>query len=458
MPANGAQAGNKGFAQPNTITGTKNYVAKFADTKNDLGNSEIYDNGTNVGIGTTSPRQKLEVDLGNALVRGANNFHGSGDTADLYVGDTSHLVSATWGGGLALGAYKVPQALFVQDGTGYVGIGTTAPLYTLDVRGRVSATDNELAARAISGYASSPTGGAVFGVLGATDSGDPDAAGVEGIAEPESGDSVGVYGWADATGVGVFGQYDVPSDTSANWVGDYAAGVWGDGGNQTYNSWVGVFGTADTNNAGIFVNNSSSAYTVYLENDDAHGYPLGAFNFSNNTYCNVDSSGNLNCTGAKHAIVPVDGGNRMVAMSAIESPQNWFEDAGSSHLTNGTAVVTIDPTFIETVNTEMEYQVFLTPYGECKGLYVTDRTRNSFLVHDLGGGTSSIAFGYRIMALRKNYEDIRFADHTRDREMMQAAIARRSATPSPGASHAPKKAIRHVPARVSLSSAAHNNP
>jgi len=101
-------------------------------------------------------------------------------------------------------------------------------------------------------------------------------------------------------------------------------------------------------------------------------------------------------------------------LSAIESPKNWFEDAGSTSLVNGAAVVAIDPEFMQTVNTELEYQVFLTPYGDCKGLYVTNRTANSFEVHELGGGIASVGFGYRIMALRKNYENVRFADHTHD--------------------------------------------
>jgi len=89
----------------------------------------------NVGIGTSTPAQKFEIDLGNLLARGADNFQKSGDTANVYVGDTNHLVSASWGGGLALGAYKVPQALFIHDTTGNVGIGTTTPGYTLDVEG-----------------------------------------------------------------------------------------------------------------------------------------------------------------------------------------------------------------------------------------------------------------------------------------------------------------------------------
>ncbi|MBU4245800.1 MAG: hypothetical protein KKE71_02045, partial [Nanoarchaeota archaeon] len=46
--------------------GTPNYVAKFTGT-NTVGISSIYDNGTNVGIGTASPSAKLEINGGMRL-------------------------------------------------------------------------------------------------------------------------------------------------------------------------------------------------------------------------------------------------------------------------------------------------------------------------------------------------------------------------------------------------------
>lgn len=51
-----------------TGSGTTNYVSKWTGATS-LGNSQIYDNGSNVGIGTVSPSQKLEVS-GNMKVNG----------------------------------------------------------------------------------------------------------------------------------------------------------------------------------------------------------------------------------------------------------------------------------------------------------------------------------------------------------------------------------------------------
>lgn len=60
-----------------------------------------------------------------------------------------------------------------------------------------------------------------------------------------------------------------------------------------------------------------------------------------------------------------------MALSAIESPKDSFEDFGSAQLSAGSAVITLEPEFPQTVNTRMEYHVFLTPNGDCKGLYIS---------------------------------------------------------------------------------------
>ncbi len=142
-------------------------------------------------------------------------------------------------------------------------------------------------------------------------------------------------------------------------------------------------------------------------------------------------------------MVPIDGGKRKVAMSAIESPKNWFEDFGSAQLNGGSAVVAIDPEFAQTVNAETNYMVIPVPNGECKGLYVTNKTPTSFEVRELGGGTSNIQFDYRIVALRKNYESVRFADHTNDPDPRKMMERMKSARPQARPASANKVAPLH---------------
>ena len=151
--------------------------------------------------------------------------------------------------------------------------------------------------------------------------------------------------------------------------------------------------------------------------------------------------GNLNCTGSKNAVVPIDGGARTVAMSAIESPMNWFEDFGSAQLVNGVAVVESGRNLHPDRECEPDYKVFPVPNGDCKGLYVTHKTATSFEVRELGGGTSSVAFDYRIMALRKNYETVRFADHTHDLDSVKMMEERAKALGAKPVNHDPKKKL-----------------
>jgi hypothetical protein len=175
---------------------------------------------------------------------------------------------------------------------------------------------------------------------------------------------------------------------------------------------ISVFADNGSGYAGDFENDSLTIPTMYAFNGQSASIVFEAA--GNGGDCEVDTSGNFACTGSIEPVVSLDGGTRKVGLSAIESPKNWFEDAGTGQLVNGSAVVALDPDYVQTVNTDIEYQVFLTPYGDCRGLYVSHRTANSFEVHELGGGTAALSFGYRIMALRKNYENIRFPDHTND--------------------------------------------
>jgi hypothetical protein len=262
----------------------------------------------------------------------------------------------------------------------------------------------------VTGILSSATAttGEGYGVEGLTDSSGA-AYGLVGVARATTGSPYGVHGFSlSPTGFGVVGEYVNQSATGAGLAGN-GAGVWGDTGTA---SGIGVLGSADNGYAGYFRNNTFYAPAVEVQNQ----YNGGLLFFADGPggYCDFDGGGNANCTGMFNTVVPVDGGKRKVGTSAIESPQDWFEDAGSASLVNGSAVVVLDPDFIQIVNSEVDYKVFPVPNGDCKGLYVTNKTPTSFEVRELGGGTSSIAFDYRIMALRKNYENVRFADHTND--------------------------------------------
>ncbi len=254
-------------------------------------------------------------------------------------------------------------------------------------------------------------------ISGANTSTSSYSSGLFGVTYAATGTTFGVYGQSrdGSTGAGVYGQNGSQASGTAGSVLSHP-GVWGDGGSAA--SW-GVLGTTDENVAGAFYNNGSH-YTISAVN--ANSGPFYAISTSTSEGCWIDYLGNINCTGSKNAVVPIRGGERKVALAAIESPKNWFEDFGSENLSNGAAVVKLEGDFAETVNTKVEYHVFLTPKGDCKGLYVSNEGPGSFEVHELGGGISNVKFDYRIVALRKNFENIRLADHSRDMDSMPETL------------------------------------
>lgn len=141
---------------------------------------------------------------------------------------------------------------------------------------------------------------------------------------------------------------------------------------------------------------------VYVDNDSNE---TGAFIvLASPGSCSIADGGDLNCSGTKSASVAIEDERRL--LYAIESPEVWFEDFGTGTLSGGQAVIDIDPLFAATINLD-DYHVFLTPLGDCQGLYVANKTPTGFEVRELGGGISDVSFDYRLVAHRLGYEDAR---------------------------------------------------
>lgn len=159
---------------PANASGTTNYVSKFTGA-NTLGNSQIFDNGTNVGIGTASPSEKFQI---------GNNFKVSNDGVTTW-GVTNGNGILSWDSNLAIiGGLANTSVQFRANNaevmrlttSGNVGIGTSSPNYKLQVTplatyGNAEDGNISINASASGGtYSNTTVGGIVFGDQNVTNS------------------------------------------------------------------------------------------------------------------------------------------------------------------------------------------------------------------------------------------------------------------------------------------------
>ena len=299
--------------------------------------------------------------------------------------------------GLQLGATEGPAIHGDSTAAGGVGLyGTASAANGGGVLGYGSSAESY----GVVGHAASTAfytpAGRSSGVVGSTST-----AGDMGIFAINAVTSADVYGLVGVAGT----SYMLPpAGSSAGLLGSVSRV---DGYGVLGLSEADGFGVAGVANAtGIYMPASGSVgllgtgyYGVYAgTTDTANGW--GGF-FVGDTYTSLS----IYAGGTKFSVMDTSQGRR--ALAAIESPEVWFEDFGAAALVNGRAVVTIDPLFAETVNLEQDYHVFLTPLGECRGLYVAAKGPASFEVRELGGGPSTVAFDYRIVAKKLGWETVR---------------------------------------------------
>ncbi|MEM7087772.1 MAG: hypothetical protein AAF489_16440 [Bacteroidota bacterium] len=76
-----------------------------------------------------------------------------------------------------------------------------------------------------------------------------------------------------------------------------------------------------------------------------------------------------------------------------------FRDNGTGTLINGTAEIEIGPeiaTLLEGEKIEEMVQLSVQMEGESKGIYISKKNRNTFIITELENGVSNTAFTYKI--------------------------------------------------------------
>lgn len=83
--------------------------------------------------------------------------------------------------------------------------------------------------------------------------------------------------------------------------------------------------------------------------------------------------------------------------------ESYIGDIGESKIENESVRIDLEPIFLECIDQDVMYQVFLTPYGDGH-IYVSKREKEYFIVKG-----DPIMFGWEIKAKRKNKNDLRLA-------------------------------------------------
>jgi hypothetical protein len=165
----------------------------------------------------------------------------------------------------------------------------------------------------------------------------------------------------------------------------FGYGVLGQSSGQ--NAGVGGFSSASAAGASGVYGQSENGFGVYGFSVSSSGYGL----FSQG---NVFVQGEIFTSGSCHSGCSR---TRKQASFGARTSQPTIDDVGESALREGIARVALAPDFANAIDASKPYVVLLTPEGDAS-LYVANRTASGFEVRQIGGGRSSVAFAYRIVA------------------------------------------------------------
>lgn len=100
-----------------------------------------------------------------------------------------------------------------------------------------------------------------------------------------------------------------------------------------------------------------------------------------------------------------------------EATEHWFKDYGKGQLEKGIVKIELDPIYREAVS---DYEVFVTLKDDCKGVYISEKETDYFIVKELQEGRSDACFVYQIVGKRKGYEGIRLEAYNQSEELKTA--------------------------------------
>lgn len=155
-------------------------------------------------------------------------------------------------------------------------------------------------------------------------------------------------------------------------------------------------------------NNISVDYCTKMTNEEISiRGELGSSAYAIMATYGFSTGGNLYCGGTKNRMVETEHFGT-VLQNALETPTPTFEDYGEGVLDeSGKCRIYLEDKFIETIDTNTEYTIFLTKYG-VGDIYVSDRQPDYFEVT----GTPNLTFSWQLLATQRDYNSIRLDKKT----------------------------------------------
>lgn len=137
--------------------------------------------------------------------------------------------------------------------------------------------------------------------------------------------------------------------------------------------------------------------SLYLGSTSEYKFHFGKERSS--FYQPVTIGGSLSVTGEKNRIIDTENYDTR-KQYCYETATPYFGDIGTAQTDEtGKCYIDIDDIFAETVNTGVEYQVFLQKEGQ-GDIWVEEKTDSYFVVK----GTENLKFSWEIKAIQKDYE------------------------------------------------------
>ena len=180
--------------------------------------------------------------------------------------------------------------------------------------------------------------------------------------------------------------------TTRNGYGVFASATGGTGVEASSTTGYGVFGSSTSGTAMYAYTTSGTGFVA-----QSGGYSIIGRNGSGTDTMSLDSNGNMIVLGNLTVDGTVTSGSSTTPAISAKNRDAQIERVGGAQLTNGSAYVSIDSDFSKQLDSTKSYRVFLTPDGDSKGLYVTDKTFAGFSVRENQGGRSTLSFDYRIV-------------------------------------------------------------